>query len=339
MRAAPGLRAEPLTPPPPAIEAAAPAPAGDDAAETVASSMESFEILKLLGKGAYGRALLCRDVRHPDDGDDETALVVVKQVTSLDAAQVLEATKEARILGRLDHPNVVAFYESFTEHSVVEGAVLSIVMEFCDGGDLDGAIKRRKASGAPFGEAYVMRVFVQLLVALKYVHGLRILHRDIKPQNIFLTKSGLAKWGDFGVARSLAHSSSMARTQTGTPYYLSPEIFNDESYDAASDMWSFGVVLFELATLKLPFTAGSLGKLATVVLRGSPPVPHHASDDLKDLIGRLLCKRAAHRPSAKRLLRSSFVRDHARRLLDHTAATGTGGLEAPPPRAPAGDSE
>ena len=98
--------------------------------------MESFEILKLLGKGAYGRALLCRDVRHPDDGDDETALVVVKQVTSLDAAQVLEATKEARILGRLDHPNVVAFYESFTEHSVVEGAVLSIVMEYCDGGDL-----------------------------------------------------------------------------------------------------------------------------------------------------------------------------------------------------------
>jgi len=103
--------------------------------------MESFEILKLLGKGAYGRALLCRDVRHPDDGDDESALVVVKQVTSLDAAQVLEATKEARILGRLDHPNVVAFYESFTEHSVVEGAVLSIVMEFCDGGDLAAVVE------------------------------------------------------------------------------------------------------------------------------------------------------------------------------------------------------
>ena len=131
--------------------------------------MESFEIQKLLGKGAYGRALLCRDVRVEDD--DSLALVVVKQVTSMDEAQVGEAMKEARILSRLDHPNVVAFYESFIEDSVVEGRVLSIVMEYCDGGDLDGAIKRRKRArdGAPFEEAYVMRVFVQLLLALKYI--------------------------------------------------------------------------------------------------------------------------------------------------------------------------
>ena len=280
------------------------------------SSMRDFEVLKLLGKGAYGKALLCRDRRVREEEDD---LVVVKQVTALNQHQADEARREALILRRLDHPNVVAFFESFVETSLEDGAALHIVMEFCDGGDLDQVIKRQRSTGKVFDENYVMRIFVQLLLALKYVHAQKILHRDIKPQNVFLTSTGLAKWGDFGVAKCLQHTTSMARTQTGTPYYLSPEIFNDEAYSSASDMWSLGVVLYELATLKLPFHATSLGKLARLVLGRDPPPPKRCSPGLSDLLAKMLCKRATHRPKARRLLRDSFVRHHAQLLLESTS--------------------
>jgi len=290
--------------------------------------MRDFEVLKLLGKGAYGKALLCRDRRCRVDEDD---LVVVKQVTALNQSQADEARREAQILNRLDHPNVVTFFESFVETSVSDGPTLNIVMEFCDGGDLDQIIKARRKTGQVFDEAYVMRIFVQLLLALKYVHAQKVLHRDIKPQNVFLTRTGLAKWGDFGVAKCLQHTTSMARTQTGTPYYLSPEIFNDEAYSSASDMWSLGVVLYELATLKLPFHATSLGKLARLVLGRDPPRPKKCTAGLGDLMGKMLCKRANQRPKARRLLRDPFVRHHAQLLL---ASTATGALEPPPPQSP-----
>ena len=112
---------------------------------------------------------------------------MVKQVTALNQHQADEARREALILRRLDHPNVVAFFESFVCTSLEDGAALHIVMEFCDGGDLDQVIKRQRSTGKVFEEAYVMRIFVQLLLALKYVHAQKILHRDIKPQNVVLT--------------------------------------------------------------------------------------------------------------------------------------------------------
>lgn len=281
--------------------------------------MDRYEIVKLLGKGAYGRALLCRDI--PDE-----RFVVLKQVTSMGKDQLEEATREGEILAELDHPNVVAFYDSFVVTDPVEGDCLNIAMEYCDGGDLDAAIKRRRNVGKPFAELHVMRIFVQLTLALKYIHLHRILHRDIKPQNVFLTSDGCVKLGDFGVAKSLKGSVSMAHTQLGTPYYLSPEIFNDENYDDSSDMWSLGVLAFELTTLALPFQAASLGKLAVRVMRDEPPVPT-CSPELQQVLGKLLTKCAKDRPSAAEVLRFPFVREHARRLLDHAAATGFGGLE------------
>ena len=285
--------------------------------------MEEYEVIKLLGKGAYGRALLCREL-----GLDR--LVVIKQVTSLSEEQLLEARREAEILAGLEHPNVVRFYGSFLEASSLEGNCLHIAMEYCDSGDLDCSIKRRKRLGRAFEELHVMRIFVQVTLALVYIHARRILHRDIKPQNVFLTSDGCVKLGDFGVAKSLGHSGNMAQTQLGTPYYLSPEIFNDETYDSSSDIWSLGVLTFELATLALPFQAGSLGKLAVRVMRDEPAaIPEGCcSPDLRDLLLKsLLTKKAADRPSAQAVLKIPFVRDHAKRLLEHAEATGYGGLE------------
>ena len=93
---------------------------------------------------------------------------------------------------------------------------------------------------------------------MKHVHDRKILHRDLKAQNIFLTKRGIVKLGDFGIARVLSNTVSRAKTVVGTPYYLSPEIIENKPYNFKSDIWSLGVLLYELCSLRPPFNATSL---------------------------------------------------------------------------------
>lgn len=127
--------------------------------------------------------------------------------------------------------------------------------------------------------------FVQLCLALKHVHDRKILHRDLKSQNIFLMKNGMIKLGDFGIARVLKHTTEMARTAIGTPYYLSPEICENQPYNNKSDIWSLGCILYEIMTLKHAFEAGNMKGLVMKILRGHyPPVPSFYSADLKKLI-------------------------------------------------------
>lgn len=100
--------------------------------------------------------------------------------------------------------------------------------------------------------------FTQICLAIKHTHDKKILHRDLKSQNIFLTKRGILKLGDFGIARVLSNTKSRAKTVVGTPYYLSPEIIRNEGYSFKSDIWSLGVLLYEIAALQPPFNAASL---------------------------------------------------------------------------------
>jgi NIMA (never in mitosis gene a)-related kinase len=105
------------------------------------------------------------------------------------------------------------------------------------------------------------------------VHARRILHRDLKSQNVFLTKAGIVKVGDFGIAKTLASSLDMARTQIGTPYYLSPEICCDKPYNKKSDVWALGVVLWEMLTGRRLFPQNSVSEQLSVVRAGPLPAP------------------------------------------------------------------
>ena len=127
-----------------------------------------------------------------------------------------KALAEVDYLQKLNHPNIISVVEYFDL-----GDLLYIVMQYADGGDLDAKIHGTKR---PFTEKEIMHWVVQIMLALKHVHDRKILHRDIKAQNIFLTKEGTIKLGDFGVARTLENTLAQAQTQIGTPYYLSPEI-------------------------------------------------------------------------------------------------------------------
>jgi len=171
-------------------------------------------------------------------------------------------------------------------------------------------------------------MFVQICLALKHVHSRKILHRDLKSQNIFLTKKGVVKLGDFGIAKVLDNTGDVARTQIGTPYYLSPEICEDKPYGKKSDVWSLGCVLYEIAALDLPFQARNLPALAHRIMTKDPkPLPGTFSTQLRLLTSALLNKKPALRPSVVTILRSDYVQGHISSLLSHTIKQGTGGME------------
>ena len=128
-------------------------------------------------------------------------------------------------------------------------------------------IESHKSAGTFFREKEIWSYFIQILNGLTYLHYSGLMHRDLKPANIFLTKEGKIKLGDFNISK-VCESSELADTLVGTPFYISPEIWNDQSYDNRTDIWSLGCILFELCQLKPPFTGGNLGEVRKNVLKG-----------------------------------------------------------------------
>ena len=129
-------------------------------------------------------------------------------------------------------------------------------MEFADNGDLFQMIKLQQKLKKYIDEEVIWRIFIYVLRGLKALHDLKILHRDLKCANVFLYKDGTAKLGDLNVSKVAKHG--LGYTQTGTPYYASPEVWQNKPYDFKSDIWSLGWVLYESVTLKPPFRASDM---------------------------------------------------------------------------------
>jgi len=284
--------------------------------------LKKYKRVKYLGKGSYGAAILV-ELRS-----DPKQKFVIKEIVigHLKDEEQAAARKEAEVLHQMQHSNITMYVESFVENSK-----LFIVMEYADGGDLSTTIAKRKKTNALWSENEVMRIFVQICLALKHVHEHNILHRDLKAQNIFLTSKGLVKLGDFGIAKVLDSTEDQARTQIGTPYYLSPEICESLPYGRQSDVWSLGVILFELLTFELPFQAQSLPALIHRICNADPSFDKiHASysSSIGELVRSLLRKGHRERPSLPQVVASDFFKAHISKLLSHTLKMGTGGVVA-----------
>ena len=200
-------------------------------------------------------------------------------------------------------------------------------MEYIDGGDLEKVISHQR--GKLMDEADILRYFVQIVSVVSYLHSNHILHRDLKPQNVFLTKMGIVKLGDFGVAKSLNSSCDLAKTVIGTPFYLSPEIWEGSPYDAKSDIWSLGCILFELCSLHKPFEAQNASALLAAVVQGKHgPIPSRYSQSLKDLIEGMLNLAPQLRPSAEQIMELPFIQKAANDLIDRNQKK----LQKSPPR-------
>mmetsp|Transcript_10793 Transcript_10793/g.29331 ORF Transcript_10793/g.29331 Transcript_10793/m.29331 type:complete len:506 (-) Transcript_10793:112-1629(-) len=258
---------------------------------------EKYQRIKVLGKGSFGKAYLVKNTEA-----DELCVVKQMETSMMDPKERNEAVKEAMLLKRMDHKNIVRFQEVF----MTRKGRLCIVMDYADGGDVHMEIKRREGKLIP--EAHILEWFVQTCFALKHVHDRKVLHRDLKTQNIFLMATGQIKLGDFGIARVLDATKDYAKTMVGTPYYLSPEIIEDRPYNFKSDVWSLGVVLYEMTTLKHPFDADSLVILASKILKDQYPPPDKMyTHELVSLVRCMLSKDAGMRPSVRGILETPFL--------------------------------
>lgn len=230
--------------------------------------------------------------------------------------KLLSALDEVRFLENVDHPNIIKYLDSFitetrnvthimmprpfaqavsgeVSRTVYAEKVVHIVMEFASAGDLSEEICKRRSNQDNRQDSHQLHpvfksrrdhfdpidmwlIFIQILLALKYVHGQRILHRDLKTRNIFLTDAGVVKLGDFGIAKQL--NDEMAKSLVGSPHFMAPEIHKRQPYDEKSDIWSLGCILFQISTLQCPFEGESLeiihDKILSYQTNPAPTIDH-----------------------------------------------------------------
>ena len=224
--------------------------------------MDKYRKVKIVGKGSFGHAVLVQSV-----ADRKLYIMKIIDVSRMERKQKEEALNEVHVLKAMRHPYIVTYRESFMDKKC-----LCIVMDYADGGDMYNKIAKQKQAGGGFRENMILDWFVQICLAIKHMHDRKILHRDLKTQNVFLTSKGEVKIGDFGISRVLQHTYDCAQTAIGTPYYLSPEICQEKPYNQKSDIWSLGCTMIEMLTGKPPY-AGIENCFAVMIRIGRGEVP------------------------------------------------------------------
>ena len=269
-----------------------------------------YKLLKLLGEGSFGKAYLCENL-------SDNSHCVIKQIPldGLDEQEKKETYNEVLILKKVNHSNIIKFIDVFKKSKPIN--TLNIVTEYADDGDLNQKIEKLRQKKSPLTEKEIINYLIQICLALNHIHKKKIIHRDIKSGNIFLTKGGLVKLGDFGISKGFKNTWEKAKSKVGTPYYLSPEIINSKPYDSKSDIWALGVLLYEMMTFKMPFNANSLPALSLKILRGIYQCPSsYYSKDLINLVKQCLTIEPKRRPSAEMILKMNFIKQRICGYLD-----------------------
>lgn len=266
--------------------------------------MHNFNIIRELGAGAAGKVFLAKEKSSGEH-------FALKEI-SIESNDVLKHTElEIENMKKLNHPFIVRYHSSFQSRAHSSNSKLYIVMEYIDGGDLASLIKSRKKRNKYLSEDVILKIFIQIVVAIQYIHSQKVVHRDLKPQNIFMTKLDVVKIGDFGVSKQLNQTNSLCETKVGTPYYLSPEIWNNEPYGSKSDIWSLGCILQELCTLSKPFEATNINQLLVAIFTPGhlKPIGKRYSSELQDLVTAMLSQEPDDRPSADDILNMPFIKE------------------------------
>jgi serine/threonine-protein kinase len=197
----------------------------------------------------------------------QAALKTIRPDTDLDAKQIIEMRqrfyREAQTAGKLNHPHIVTVFD------VGEDLGMSyIVMEFIEGQTLTAWMKKGRLS-----VPQIKHVVYNAGLGLAYAHDNGVFHRDVKPDNIMLTKAGAVKVMDFGIARVMDSSLTKTGSVMGTPAYMSPEQVNGHKVDGRSDIFSLGVILYELLTGRKPFKGDSMPSLMFAIMKEEPTKP------------------------------------------------------------------
>lgn len=216
------------------------------------------------------------------------------------------ALNEIRILASMVGDHIIGYKDSFYDEN---SANLCIVLEFAGQGDIMKKINEHSKKKKFIEEAEIWKALVHIAKGIRSLHDSNVLHRDLKSANIFITADGTYKLGDLNISKVL--KQGLARTQTGTPYYCSPEVWQDKPYGQKSDIWSFGCVLYEMCAQKPPFTATDIQGLYRKICAGVfSRIPNIYSNELADVIASMLKLNPSLRPSIYDLLKNPVVIKH-----------------------------
>ncbi|XP_057289397.1 serine/threonine kinase-like domain-containing protein STKLD1 [Hydractinia symbiolongicarpus] len=270
--------------------------------------MENYKLQQRLGKGAQGSVFL---VDNKSDGKK----YVLKKVECSDENEANKAFKEAMALQELQHPYICGYKEFFVTWDKDESAMfVCIVMEYYKMGDLDKALKQKRAKSTAIEELILKKWFGQMLEAIVFVHNKQVIHRDLKPSNIFMTEDLNISIGDFGVSTIMGDARTKTRTTVGSMNWMAPEVL-ERPYDERSDVWSLGCILLEMATCG--FLDASQISSILFQIKSSPQVLEEAleqvgktySKDLCQIIRTMLRRNFQQRVTALELLELPYVKE------------------------------
>ncbi|XP_031507400.1 serine/threonine-protein kinase 36 isoform X3 [Papio anubis] len=257
--------------------------------------MEKYHVLEMIGEGSFGRVYKGRRKYSAQ-------VVALKFIPKLGRSEkeLRNLQREIEIMRGLRHPNIVHMLDSFeTDKEVV------VVTDYAE-----GELFQILEDDGKLPEDQVQAIAAQLVSALYYLHSHRILHRDMKPQNILLAKGGGIKLCDFGFARAMSTNTMVLTSIKGTPLYMSPELVEERPYDHTADLWSVGCILYELAVGTPPFYATSIFQLVSLILKDPVRWPSTISPCFKNFLQGLLTKDPRQRLSWPDLLHHPFIAGH-----------------------------
>uniref|UniRef100_A0A673U853 non-specific serine/threonine protein kinase n=1 Tax=Suricata suricatta TaxID=37032 RepID=A0A673U853_SURSU len=284
--------------------------------ESLPDPTDTWEIIETIGKGTYGKVY---KVTNKRDGS-LAAVKILDPISDMDE----EIEAEYNILQFLpNHPNVVKFYGMFYKAEHCVGGQLWLVLELCNGGSVTELVKGLLRCGQRLDEAMISYILYGALLGLQHLHNNRIIHRDVKGNNILLTTEGGVKLVDFGVSAQLTSTRLRRNTSVGTPFWMAPEVIAceqqyDSSYDARCDVWSLGITAIELGDGDPPLFDMHPVKTLFKIPRNPPPTllhPEEWCEEFNHFISQCLIKDFEKRPSVTHLLDHPFIKEAHGKVL------------------------
>lgn len=272
-------------------------------------SLNDFEILQKLGNEEKSSIL---KVKRKKDG----LIYILKTVLfqKLDKSEKQSAINEIKVVSSLSHPNISGFKEAFFDKN---SKSLNLIFEFPHNGNLSNKINYAIKNGMYMEECIIWDVLVQILNGVNYLHKKGIVHRNLKSKNILLNNQRLVKISDFEASCILDNKNKMIIGQVGTPFYTAPEIWEEEPYNYKCDIWSIGCIIYEMASLTLPFKGDTIKSLyENIMAKKIKPIPDFYSEDLKKVINYMLMFDPSKRPSTDLLLNYPRIKEESKKLKD-----------------------